>query len=221
MNVLIGYESSGVMRQAFRSLGANAWSCDLQPADDGSEFHYQCDIWEVAESDFWDFGIFHPTCTYLTNSAAWAFKNGPYHQKVKPETLVGEARRNARDEALQNIQRLMNSLYPHIIENPRGYIGTMIKPATQIIQPYQFGDNASKATCLWLSDGLKPITHTQRFNGRWVLHNGKYRERWQNQTDSGQNKLPPGKDRWKERSKTYPGIAKAIATQITRQLKNG
>lgn len=219
-NVLIGYESSGIVREAFRKLGVNAWSCDLQDADDSSPFHYKCDVWEIAENPFWDFGMFHPTCTYLTLAAAWAFKDGPYHQKVKSGTVVGAERRQKRTEALQEIQRIMNLPYPHIVENPMGFIGSMLKKPTQIIQPYQFGDDASKKTCLWLSEDLKPITHTQRCYGRWVLHKGKYVERWSNQTDSGQNNLPPSKDRWKVRSKTYPGIANAIAQQIVEQLND-
>lgn len=111
MRVLIGYESSGMMREAFRALGHDAWSCDLQPADDGSCYHYQSDIWEIAARN-WDMAIFHPPCTYLTISAAWAFTDGPYHQKVKPETLVGQARRDARESALDDVRRLMSLPYP-------------------------------------------------------------------------------------------------------------
>lgn len=215
-DVLIGYESSGVMRQAFRKLGVNAYSCDLQPSDDNSPYHLQCDIWEVTNDTRWKFGMFHPTCTYLTNSASWAFKDGPYHQRVKPETLVGKARRDARTTALKDVEKLMKLPYSWIIENPRGFIGSMLKKATQTIQPYEFGDDASKSTCLWLSDDLEPIYKipSERFDGRIV--NGV--ERWSNQTDSGQNRLAPGKDRWKIRSKTYQGIANAIAFQVTGQL---
>jgi len=219
VNVLIGFESSGVMREAFRALGINAYSCDLQDADDGSPHHYKCDIWEIAENSFWNFGMFHPTCTYLAISAAWAFKDGPYHQKIKLGTIVGAERREKRAQSLLEIERIMKLKYPNIIENPVGFIGSMLKKPTQIIQPYDFGDDASKKTCLWLSDGLKPIEPTQRRNGRWVLHKGIYVERWSNQTDSGQNNLPPNQDRWKVRSKTYQGVANAIAAQITQQLQ--
>ncbi len=97
------------------------------------------------------------------------------------------------------------------IENPVGCIGTRIRPASQIIQPYQYGDDASKATCLWLENLPLLVPDPEaRFPGRWVEHRGKMVERWSNQTDSGQNKLGPSADRWKERSKTYAGIAAAF-----------
>lgn len=94
------------------------------------------------------------------------------------------------------------------LENPVGCISTRIRKPTQIIQPYQFGDDASKKTCLWLRN-LPPLTPTKYIPPRMV--NGK--PRWANQTDSGQNKLGPSEDRWKERSRTYQGIADAMATQ--------
>jgi len=153
--------------------------------------------------------IFHPMCTYLTVSAAWAFKDGPYHQKVKRGTLVGAERRAARDEALENFRRLLALPYPKAIENPApSFISKAIRPPDQTIQPYEFGDDASKRTGLWL-DRFPPLIPTKRIAGRIV--NG--RERWSNQTDSGQNKLSPGDNRWLERSKTYPGIAQAMASQ--------
>lgn len=207
MKILVGFESSGMVRRAFRARGHDAWSCDLLPADDGSAHHIQGDIFDVVDGD-WDLGIFHPVCTYLTNSAAWAFSDGPYHMQVKPGTLVGAARRDARERALSDVRRLLALPYPLAIENPRGFIGTMIRPPTQTIQPNQFGDDASKATCLWLNR-LPCLVPTKRVAGRIV--NG--RERWANQTDSGQNRLPPSADRWKKRSETYPGIATAMAEQ--------
>jgi hypothetical protein len=216
MRVLVGYESSGTVREAFRALGHDAWSCDLLASDDGSPHHYQCDIWEVAEDD-WDIGIFHPPCTYLTVSAAWAFEDGPYHQKVKPGTLVGEARRNARDKALEVVRRLMALPYPFAIENPIGAISKAIRKPDQVIQPYEFGEDASKATCLWLHR-LPRLIPTERIAGRIVtLPNGKTVERWANQCDNGQNRLPPSDERWKLRSKTYDGIARAMADQWTNQ----
>ena len=100
------------------------------------------------------------------------------------------------------------------IENPIGCIGTRIRPADQIVQPYDFGDDASKATCLWLK-GLSPLRPTARLAGRIVSdpRTGKTVERWANQTDSGQNRLAPSADRWKLRSTTYPGLAAAMADQ--------
>jgi hypothetical protein len=206
--VLIGYSCCPLTREAFERAGCEAWTCDLLPARDGSPRHLQCDIWEVAQ-DRWDAAIFHPMCTYLTVSAAWAFTDGPYHQRVKPGTLVGAERREARDAALENFRRLLALPYPKAIENPApSFVSKAIRPPDQTIQPYQFGDDASKRTGLWL-DGLPRLRPTERVPGRVV--NG--RERWANQTDSGQNRLTPGADRWLERSKTYPGIAAAMGSQ--------
>lgn len=216
LKVLVGYECSGVVRRAFRARGFDAWSCDMQPADDGSPYHYHGDIWDAVLAQDWALGIFHPPCTYLTNSASWAF-NDPdydrypgvgYHQKVKPDTLTGAARREAREAALDDIRRLMALPYPKAIENPRGFIGTMLRKPDQTIQPYEFGDDASKATCLWL-DGLPRLRGTLYVPPRIV--NGK--KRWGNQTDSGQNRLSPSEDRAKLRSETYAGIGDAFADQ--------
>jgi hypothetical protein len=168
----------------------------------------QCDVWEALRQP-WDAAILHPMCTYLTVSAAWAFKDGPYHQKVKPDTLTGQARRDARDEAIANFKALDSLPFPTAIENPApSFISSAHRPPDQTIQPYQFGDDASKRTGLWLR-GLPLLKPTKRIAGRIV--NGV--ERWANQTDSGQNCLSPGDDRWLERSKTYPGIAAAMGAQ--------
>ena len=218
MRVLIGYSTSTETLHAFQQLGHDVWTCDLLPAKHGN--HMQCDIWEVVH-DNWDLGIFHPMCTYLTVSAAWAFSDpnyerypdSGYHQRVKSGTLVGQARREAREEAIENFKRLDALPYPHAIENPApSFISSMYKKPTQTIQPYEFGDNASKRTGLWLHK-LPKLVPTNRVSGRLVQHGGKTVERWENQTDSGQNRLSPSKDRWLERSKTYPGIAAAMGLQ--------
>lgn len=208
MLVLVGCESSGVTREAFRKLGHEAWSCDLLPADDNSPYHLQCDV-RLVIGYGWDLAIFHPDCTYLTNSAEWAYGDGPYHQNVKPETLVGAARRAARVEALDFVRFLMDADIPRIaIENPKGAISTHIRPPDQYIQPHEYGDDASKITGLWLKK-LPLLVPTCHVPPRIV--DGK--KRWGNQTDSGQNKLTPGDNRWKERSKTYNGWANAFAHQ--------
>lgn len=98
------------------------------------------------------------------------------------------------------------------VENPIGRLSKTMGEPTQIIQPWQFGADASKATCLWLR-GLPPLAPTAYVPPRVVLHNGKFVMRWANQTDSGQNNLPPSEDRWALRSETYPGIAEAMAAQ--------
>lgn len=214
MKVLVGYETSGVVREAFRALGHDAWSCDILPSDDNSPYHFQSDIWSGPLEEEWDLGIFHPPCTYLTVSAAWAFTDGPYHQKVSPTTLVGKARCTARTESLREIELLMSLDYPWCIENPSpSFISSFIRKPDQVVQPYQFGEDASKKTGLWLNR-LPPLVPTQRISGRVV--NGK--ERWANQTDSGQNKLTPSETRWKDRSKTYEGIANAMAIQWSSYL---
>lgn len=151
-------------------------------------------------------------CTYLTVSAAWAYGDGPYHQKVKPGTLVGAARRQARDEALANFQRLLDLPFPVAIENPASsFVNKAIRRPDQIIHPHQFGDDASKATGLWLTKGTPQlvIDPSQAVAPRMVGD----RPRWANQTDSGQNRLSPSDTRWLERSATYPGIAAAMGAQ--------
>lgn len=176
----------------------------------------------------WDWGIFHPMCTYLTCSAAWAF-NDPdftrypsigYHQRVQPGTLTGAARREAREKALDDVRRILALPYPKVIENPAtSFISKAIRRPDQVIQPYQFGDDASKSTGLWL-DRLPPlvINPAARRPGRIVTHNGKQVERWSNQTDSGQNRVTPSADRWLVRSDTYPGIAIALSTLRPKEI---
>jgi len=206
--VIIGYSCCPLTLEAFERAGCEAWTCDLLPSRGRPDRHLQCDIWEVA-NDRWDAGVFHPMCTYLTISAAWAFGDGPYHQQVKPDTLVGEARRQARDEAIENFKRLDALPYPHAIENPApSFVSNAHRPPDQTVQPFQFGSDASKRTGLWIK-GLPKLRPTKWIAGRMV--NG--RERWSNQTDSGQNKLSPGADRWLERSATFPGIADAMGKQ--------
>ncbi len=131
--------------------------------------------------------------------------------KLKPGTLTGEKRRHARTRAIDFACTLWDAHERVILENPIGVLsGFLGRP--QVVQPYMFGDDASKATCLWIK-GLPQISIPPRsewFPPRMV--NG--RPRWGNQTDSGQNKLPPGKDRARDRSATYPGIAAAIAQLV-------
>lgn len=234
--VLIGYSACPLTRAAFEAHGHDVWTCDLLPARDDSPKHLQGDIWQVALTKDWDFAVLHPMCTYLTVSAAWAF-NDPdfekypgvgYHQRLKPGTLTGEARREARREALENFRRLLDLPFPVAIENPgSSFVSKAIRPPSQIVQPYEFGDDASKATGFWLSAGV-PLLRAKLFRdqamGRmieWPKGSGKPILRWANQTDSGQNRLSPGENRWLERSQTYPGIAAAMGDQWGRWLKGG
>jgi len=222
MKILVGCEESQTVCMAFRAIGHEAYSCDLKPCSGGHpEWHIHGDVFGAIEPGqktlqnggcmyihLWDIAIFFPDCTYLTCSAEWAYKNGPYHQKVKPGTLVGLDRVEARGHAIEFFKSLWSCKIPKIaMENPVGVISSFVKPS-QVIHPYQFGDDASKATCLWLK-GLPLLKPTQYIEPRIV--NGK--KRWGNQTDSGQNKLTPSANRAELRSKTFPGIAKAMAEQ--------
>jgi len=196
MKVLIACESSGVVREAFRTMGHDAWSCDLLPADDGSKYHIQGDCLVEAYSGYWDMMIAHPPCTYLCSSGLhWN------HRVVGRHMLTLHA--------LEFVKKLMAAPIEKIcIENPKGCISTHIRPADQYIQPYQFGEDASKSTGFWLK-GMPWLKMTKYIFPRTA--SGK--PRWANQTDSGQNRLPPSADRWKERSKTYQGIADAMGSQ--------
>src|ERR1044071_1472208 len=148
MRVIVACECSGVVRDAFLRRGHDAGSCDMLPTLAPGP-HYQGDVREVLGLG-WDLVIAHPDCTYLTNSAAWAYGDGPYHQKVKPGTLTGGARREARENGLAFVRELMSAPIEKIcIESPVGVISTRIKPATQYIHPYEFGEDASKKTGLW------------------------------------------------------------------------
>lgn len=189
MKILVACEYSGRVREAFRKLGHDAWSCDLLPADDNSPYHIQGDVLAIL-NDGWDLMVAHPPCTYLASSGLHWNKRIPGREQL---TL----------EALEFIQVLMDAPIEKIaIENPIGRISSAIRKPDQIIQPWQFGEDASKATCLWLKN-LPPLQPTDIIK----------KERYANQTASGQNKLPPSKDRWKIRSVTYQGIADAIAQQ--------
>jgi hypothetical protein len=211
LRILIGHERFGHLRDAFRRRGHEAWSCDIAPDVVGSPFHIQDDILNHLDGG-WDMAAFFPDCTFLTVSAAWAFKDGPYHQKVKPETLVGHSRRYMRIAALDHVEILWNCRIPKVaIENPaRSFISTMSKlgPASQIIHPNMFGHDASKATGLWKRK-LPDLVPTELIAPRYV--NGK--PRWGNQTDSGQNRLSPADDRAMKRAETYLGVADAMAEQ--------
>lgn len=201
LNVLIGCESSGTVRDALIAAGHNAMSCDLLPCEVPGP-HYQGDVFAAIALRRWDMAIFHPPCTYLCSS-------GLHWNHRRPERAA------QTEAALAFVLRLMRCDIPRwAIENPLGCISSRIRPQDQIIQPSQFGDDASKATCLWLRN-LNPLEPTKLAPPRMV---GR-KPRWGNQTDSGQNKLLPSKDRWRERSRTYPGIAAAMAAQWPQPLK--
>lgn len=213
INVLVGCEESGAVREAFARRGFNAWSCDLKPDSSGvaNPQHVEGDLLELLEvgapnraghgfAGQWHLAIMHPPCTYLSASGLHWNKRIP-GRAVKTEW------------ALDFVRHCMDAApYFYAIENPVGAIGSRIRKADQYVQPYEFGDDASKRTGLWLR-GLPLLRGTERVPGRLVWHRGKQVERWSNQTDSGQNRLGPSEDRATIRSKTYPGIAEAMADQ--------
>lgn len=208
MRVLIACEFSGTVRDAFIARGHDAVSCDLLPTESEGP-HIVGDALDAAYMGGpWDLMIAHPPCTYLTISAEWCYKDVQTKRK-SAGVLYGAERRAARVKATEFFRALLNAPIPRIaIENPVGCISTAIRKPDQTIQPYQFGHDASKRTCLWLK-GLRPLMPTLHVEPRMV--NGK--SRWGNQTDSGQNRLGPSADRWALRSLTYPGIANAMAGQ--------
>lgn len=180
MRILLACEFSGIVREAFRAKGHDAWSCDLLPAEDNSPHHLQCDVFEVLDHG-WDAMLFFYPCTNMCVSGARWFKT-----KVEAQ---------ARD--VQNFKRLAECNIPKTAgENPIGVLSTRYRKPDQIIQPWQFGHGETKATCLWLK-GLQKLVPSDIVAGRKPrVHHAS-----------------PGPDRWKERSRTLPGIAKAMAEQ--------
>lgn len=194
--VLVACEFSGVVRDAFTKAGHHAVSCDLL-ATDSLGYHYQGDVRDILTAG-WDLMIAHPDCTFLTGAGLhW---NG---------RIEGRAKKT--QEAYEFFMELYNAPIPCIaVENPVGAMSTMFRKPDQIIQPWQFGHPYSKRTCLWLKN-LPLLKHTDVLEPPMLQANG--RPRWLNQTPTGQNSLGPSADRWKLRSRTYEGIADAMATQ--------
>jgi len=191
MRILVACEYSGVVRDAFIRGGHTAMSCDLLPTDAPGP-HYQGDVSDVI-ADGWDMMIAHPPCTYLSVSGMhW--------------TTRGLRDPELTEDALAFVQLLLGARIKKIaLENPVSIISTRVRKPDQIIQPWWFGHDASKKTCLWLKN-LPPLVPTDKLPG-------DNKTRRANQTPSGQNKLGPSADRWKLRSATYQGIADAMAAQ--------
>jgi hypothetical protein len=191
MRVLVACEYSGRVRDAFIRKGHEAVSCDLLPTDVEGP-HYQGDVFDII-NDGWDLMVCHPPCTYLSVSGMHWTKRG-----LRDPQLT--------EDALEFVQKLLNAPIEKIaLENP---VSVISRKPDQVIQPWQFGHDASKKTCLWLKN-LPLLQPTNVIEPRIV--DGK--KRWGNQTDSGQNRLGPSEDRWKIRSETFEGIAEAMAQQ--------
>lgn len=179
MRILIACEFSGIVRDAFRRRGHDAWSCDLLDTEQLGQ-HIQDSFWNHMR-DGWDLMIAHPPCTHLAVSGARWFKGKEAEQR----------------HALDDVRELMNApIKMKCIENPVSVISTKIRKPDQIIQPWMFGHGETKTTCLWLTN-LPHLLPTKVVEGRVArVHHA-----------------PPGPDRWKNRSRTYQGIADAMAEQ--------
>jgi hypothetical protein len=196
LKVLLACEESQRVCIEFRKMGHYAYSCDLLPCSGGHpEWHLQEDVRNFLNNR-WDMIIAFPPCTYLCSSGLHWNKRIPGRQELT-------------DDALEFVRQILFAPVHYIaLENPVGCISTQIRPADQYIQPYQFGEDASKKTGLWLKN-LPLLKPTSYYPPRIV----KGKKLWSNQTDSGQNRLGPSETRAIERSKTYVGIAKAMANQ--------
>ena len=180
MRVLVACEYSGRVRDAFRSHGHDAWSCDLLECEADPKWHYQCPVEELLH-DGWDLMVAHPPCTHLAVSGSRHF-----HRK----------QREQRD-ALNFVRLLMSAPIPRwCIENPVSVISSAIRPPDQIIQPWEHGHGETKATCFWLQN-LPRLVPSNCVEGR----------------EPKVHLMSPGPDRWKERSRTYQGVADAMADQ--------
>lgn len=179
MKVLVACEFSGVVRDAFKKRGHDAWSCDLLPSEAPGN-HLQTDVLSLLDSG-WDLMIAHPPCTHLAVSGARWFKEKQEEQK----------------EALDFVRALLDAPISKIaLENPVSIISSRVRKPDQIIQPWQFGHGETKATCLWLK-GLPKLVPTNIVSGR----------------EARIHRMAPSPDRWKERSKTFTGIAEAMVEQ--------
>lgn len=205
--VLIACEWSGTVRDAFTARGHDAMSCDqLDSATPGK--HYTGDVRDIL-NDGWDTLLSFPPCTYLSSCQLWRCQ--PKHDKDYP------ARQDKSDAALEFVRDLMAApVQRSVLENPRGRIGTAIRPADQEIHPYQFGHDVSKTTGLWL-DGLELLPIPERstwIEPRVIQYKGKPARRWANQSPCGADKMGPCSDRGHKRGKTYTGIAEALADHV-------
>ena len=195
MRVLVGCETSGVVRRAFAERGHDVWSCDILPAEDGSNRHIRGDIRDIL-NDGWDLlAVMHPPCTRLCNSGVRWLSVAPAGKTV--ERMWDELREGA---AL--FSDCWNAPIPRIaVENPvmhkhaKALIRNYVEPA-QSIQPWQFGHGECKRTCFWLK-GLPLLKPTAIVQGR----------------EQRVHRMPPSPDRWKERSRFFPGVASAMADQ--------
>lgn len=207
MKILVACEESQEVTKAFRAKGHEAFSCDIQECSGGHpEWHIQGDVLEQLDKG-WDMMIAFPDCTYLTVTGNKWLKDQP---KRKSGALVGKERRDAQNKAVDFFMKLANSNIPKIaIENPVGIMSSVYRKPDQIICPTMFGHKEPKKTCLWLkwlpilagTDKVEPEYHTTK--------SGKRMPKWYAYADKSKGQ----KERAKIRSRTFTGIAKAMAEQ--------
>ncbi len=189
MRVLVACEFSGIVRDAFRGRGHDAWSCDLLPSERPGP-HIQGDVLAVLDRG-WDLMIAHPPCTRLVT-------RGRYRATPK----------ECRDAEVFFMRMIKAPVNKICVENPKGVMSSLFRPPDQIIQPYQFGHRERKATCFWLKN-LPPLHPTKIVKPEDPVHvdrtTGKRRYRL--------DYLPESPERWKIRSRTFPGVARAMAEQ--------
>jgi hypothetical protein len=209
MRILVGCEMSGRVREAFRAQGHYALSCDLLPTEIPGE-HYQGDIFDVINDGF-DLAIFHPPCTYLSYAGIKHFNIEKYGDKAIE-------RHRLKDEAIEFFLKLWEAPIGRIcIENPVGFINKVIKP-TQIIHPYYFGEPYQKRTCLWLKN-LPELEYSETIIAKpepvYICQGEKCKGKkinWCEAMKTGKGRGTQ-EERAKERSRTFSGIANAMATQ--------
>jgi hypothetical protein len=202
MRVLVACEFSGTVRDAFTQLGHDAWSCDLLPTESPGN-HIQGNVLDILDAG-WDLMVAHPPCTYLAKSGVQHLWRGR-----KRENGRNEERWIALEESTSLFLALLNcKTIPRIaVENPVPHSYAGLPPYSQIVQPYHFGEAQQKMTCLWLRNlPLLLPTNVVGKGERYFTKEGR-------SNGSKWYQLPPGKDRWKHRSKTFEGIAQAMATQ--------
>lgn len=198
LRVLVGFERSGIVRDAFNALGHDAMSCDLEPTDTPGP-HHQGDVFDVI-GDGYDLAIFHPPCTYLSRAGRrWLFEDRP--------TQSAAQRWEAMADACLMFYDVLHAAIPYVaVENPRMHdiaAHTIGIPPTQVIHPWEYGHPETKATCLWLR-GLPPLVAGEESRAVMESLPAKQAHRiW----------LMSGPDRARLRSLTYPGIAAAMASQ--------
>jgi hypothetical protein len=214
--VLVGLECSGKVREALRHRGVNAVSCDIQAAEDGSPNHRQEDIFGGILDEGWDAAVFHPVCTFLTLAGVrWLFDQGP----STPQVLKGRERWLAMFDAIDDYKRLRDCGIPRIVlENPRmhGYAQRLLGyPKRQEVQPHYFGEPFLKATGFELIN-VPPLIRTHWLDAPSSTKEPERYRQWAQCHQARPTKDPA--DRARERSRTYDGIAEALAAAICRSL---